>query len=58
MRSKYRNVRKQGKILEKHLEKSFYASYFQRNHGKLSITEKLIKYRRKVLKVSSFFQQV
>ena len=52
MRSKHRNLRKQGKIWEKHLEKSFYASYFQRNHGKLSITEKLIKYRRRVLKVS------
>ena len=54
MRSKHRNLRKQGKIWEKYLEKSFYAPYFQRNHGKLSITEKLIKYRRRVLKVSFF----
>ena len=54
MRSKHRNLRKQGKIWEKYLEKSFYAPYFQRNHGKQSITEKLIKYRRRVLKVSFF----
>ena len=39
---------------EKHLENSFYAPFFQRNHGKLSITEKLINYRRRVLKVSFF----
>ena len=58
MRSKHRNVRKQGKIWEKHLENSFYAPYFQRNREKLSITEKLIKYKRRVLKVSFFFQQV
>ena len=55
MRSKHRNVRKQGKIWEKHLENSFYAPYFQRNREKLSITEKLIKYKRRVLKVSFFF---
>ena len=50
MRSKHWNVRKQGKILEN----SFYAPCFQRNHGKLSITEKLVKYRRRVFKVSFF----
>ena len=54
MRSKHRNVRKQGKIWEKHLENSFYAPFFQRNHGKLSITEKLKNCRRRVLKVSFF----
>ena len=54
MRSKHRNVRKQGKIWEKHLENSFYAPYFQRNRGKLSITEKLIKYKRRVLKFLFF----
>ena len=54
MRSKHRNVRKKGRTWEKHLEKSFYAPYFQRNHGKQSITEKLIKYRRRVLKISFF----
>ena len=34
LRNKHRNVRKQGKILEKHFEKSFYVPYFQRNTWK------------------------
>ena len=55
MRSKHRNVRKQGKIWEKHLENSFYAPYFQRNREKLSITEKLIKYKKKSFKSFFFF---
>ena len=37
--------------MEKHLEKSFSAPYFQRDHGELYITEKLIKCRRKVLQL-------
>ena len=49
MQQKYQNVRKQGNTLEKHLENSSPRPNFQRNHGKLYNTEKLIEYRRKVI---------
>ena len=51
LRNKHRNVRKQGKILEKNRSMR---PTFKETLGKLYITEKLMKYKRNVLKVSFF----